>query len=265
MHERHPLSAAFPDMPPSEFASLCEDVSQHGLRQAVVLLDGQVLDGWHRYRACLETGTEPRFEPFDGDDPVAAVVAWNIHRRHLTASQRAAAIVACSAWAPSHRPNKGAPGAPLFSTVAEMAEKAEVSVRTIQNAKQAHAAGLGEAVRDGKASAKRAAQVAKLPERQRAKALESPPDEAPSESEPDAEAQERIANIASEYASLLRIVESDDRVAEAWAEVKALTEQLDDMRRLHDAARAELAAMTKEAKRWMRKAQALEKGAGRAG
>jgi ferric-dicitrate binding protein FerR (iron transport regulator) len=65
----------------------------------------------------------------------------------------------------------------------------------------------------------------------------------------------------SEYEALLRIVEADDKAAEAWAECKALTRKLEELNRLYDAKCTELATMTKEARRWMRKAQASEKGA----
>lgn len=83
-------------------------------------------------------------------------------------------------------------------------------------------------------------------------------DEAPPEDEtPD----ERLADLARDYEAALRIIESDDKLAEAWGEVKALTLRLEDMNRLYSAKCAELATMTKEAKRWMKKAQALERGA----
>jgi hypothetical protein len=54
-----------------------------------VLLDGMVLDGWHRYLACAKAGVEFKAMNFDGADPVAFVISRNLHRRHLTPSQRA--------------------------------------------------------------------------------------------------------------------------------------------------------------------------------
>ncbi len=232
--KRHPLSAAFPDMPEDEFAALVEDIRQNGLLQPVVTHDGMVLDGWHRYRASIEAGVEPAFDEFDGSDPVAFVLSLNMHRRHLTGSQRAAAVVACHAWAPAHRPEKGEPGSP-FSTVKAMAEEASTSERTIQQAKRAHEAGLGEAVRDGKVTAKEASQIAKLPEPERQAALEAPPapkakPEAPADLEAlkaeNAELRDQLAELAENMTGLQeeleaarRILDAEDLLAQFKAEV----------------------------------------------
>lgn len=157
---QHPLSAAFPAMPESEIEALAEDIKKHGQREPGVLYEGMVLDGWHRYLACENVGIEFDSTKFDGDDPIAFVLSRNLHRRHLTASQRAAAVVAATNWKQVGRPaGNVAPGATL-KTNGEMARAAEVSQRTIRDAKVAHSAGLGEAVRDGMLSAKQAVRVA---------------------------------------------------------------------------------------------------------
>lgn len=276
MMKQHPLSAAFPSMSLADLAVLTDDIATHGLRQPVVVFEGQVLDGWHRYSACKAAGVEPATVEFDpDDDPVAFVLSMNLSRRHLSASQRAAAVVACATWAPTGRPEKGAPGAPFQQSNESMAKAAEVALRTIKQAKRAVEAGLGEAVRDGKVSVKRAAQVAKLPPEQRQEALEQPapkkrrmrivdevpPAAAKEEAEPEADDTSRAADIVAEYESLLRIVEADDKAAEAWAEAKAMAAKCDEWRRMYEAKCAELAATQKEARRWMRRAQTLEKGA----
>jgi hypothetical protein len=66
------------------------DIRENGLRFPIVLLDGLVLDGRNRYRACKTVGVEPRFQDFNGNgDPVAFIVSVNVKRRHLNTSQRA--------------------------------------------------------------------------------------------------------------------------------------------------------------------------------
>jgi ParB-like chromosome segregation protein Spo0J len=85
----HSLADIFPPMSESELASLVADVSTNGLVEPIVLLDGQILDGRNRYSACKLTHVEPRFADFVGDDPLAFVISANLHRRHLSESQRA--------------------------------------------------------------------------------------------------------------------------------------------------------------------------------
>lgn len=50
--DRHELSAFFRDMPDEDYQSLLESVSKYGFVDNVIrLYEGQILDGWHRYRA----------------------------------------------------------------------------------------------------------------------------------------------------------------------------------------------------------------------
>ncbi len=67
MHERHALSKAFPNLSDEEFAALKDSIKRNGQRDKILIFEGQILDGWHRYRACLELGKEPIFGVFTGD------------------------------------------------------------------------------------------------------------------------------------------------------------------------------------------------------
>jgi hypothetical protein len=155
---QHELSAAFPAMPSADLAALAEDIKLHGQIDPGVVFEGKVLDGWHRFQACSAAGI--RFKTIDlpvDTDPVAFVKSRNFHRRHMTESQRAGSIVACSKWRSAGRSASSDAG----QTNAALAKEAEVSERTISDAKVAHEAGLGQAVVEGKISAKKAAQIAK--------------------------------------------------------------------------------------------------------
>ena len=86
----HPLAMLIPPMSADELEKLTTDIAANGLLEPIVLLDGQILDGRHRYQACLAAGVEPKFVEFTGADPIAFVLSKNLHRRHLTAAQKAA-------------------------------------------------------------------------------------------------------------------------------------------------------------------------------
>ena len=183
--QRHALSAAYPDMTPDEFANLRTSIRQAGLIEPVTTYEGQILDGWHRHMACEAEGVECRYVEWQPSDARSGwnvqdwVVAKNSHRRSLTASQRAAAALIVYRWRPV--------GNPLFRTGAELqhnlnndtqpvdltddwsdesisaeqiARTAGVSTRTVEAAKVAERAGLGDQVRAGEISAKRAEAIA---------------------------------------------------------------------------------------------------------
>lgn len=94
-----PLCTFFPRMPDAEFDALREDIKANGLRQMIVLHDGMILDGSHRFRACIEVGVEPRFVDFGGTDPVSFVISKNLHTRRMGAGQRAAIVASAHNWA----------------------------------------------------------------------------------------------------------------------------------------------------------------------
>jgi hypothetical protein len=170
---RHPLSTAFGSLSDEEFAGLEASILKIGLQDAICLLDGQVLDGWNRYRICDKHGLPMRtFNLQDGIDPRDYVIAKNAERRHLSAGQRALAVAEVFKWKPPFRPKieKAAATAGLSDapkTTAELADIAGVSARTMEHAKavvQKAAPELREAVQEGTLSVERAAHLAsKLP------------------------------------------------------------------------------------------------------
>lgn len=51
-HDWHPAAEVFPLMNPHDLETLTADIADNGLREPIVLLDGKVLDGRNRLRAC---------------------------------------------------------------------------------------------------------------------------------------------------------------------------------------------------------------------
>jgi ParB-like chromosome segregation protein Spo0J len=84
----HDAANLFP-MDEESLGELMEDIRKHGQRVPVELLDGEIIDGRRRATACNRLGIKPKTVDVQVDDPVAYVCSLNLHRRHLTPSQRA--------------------------------------------------------------------------------------------------------------------------------------------------------------------------------
>ena len=85
----HRLAEYFPMLEGDEFNLLVEDIRKNGQLEPIVTVDGLILDGVNRYRACQELGIEPNMEEYIGNDPLSYVVSLNVRRRHMDTSQRA--------------------------------------------------------------------------------------------------------------------------------------------------------------------------------
>jgi len=85
----HHIAGLLPKLARDEFEALVSDIEAHGQNDAIVLYEGMILDGRHRYWACQKLGIEPKLRDLDPDvDPAAFVVSANIHRRHMSREQR---------------------------------------------------------------------------------------------------------------------------------------------------------------------------------
>ncbi len=89
----HPITNIFPMMTDGELSQLAADIKANGLQVPITTYENMVLDGRNRLRACEMAGIEPRFVEWEGDSPTLWVISMNLHRRHLTPSQRAAIAV----------------------------------------------------------------------------------------------------------------------------------------------------------------------------
>lgn len=87
----HEIADIFPMMTGEDFDRLKADILEHGLIEPIVLHEGRILDGRNRYVACKEFGTPIKTKQWNGKgSPVDYVISMNLHRRHLTPTQRAA-------------------------------------------------------------------------------------------------------------------------------------------------------------------------------
>jgi 16S rRNA G966 N2-methylase RsmD len=173
----HPAADIFPLMQGEEFAALVEDMRAHGQREPIVLHEGQILDGRNRYRACEALGIDPACVEWPGEgSPVAFVVSLNLHRRHLTESQRAMVGARIKPMFEAEARERQGARTDLRANLRESvqpakaseraAEAVNVSPRSVESASRVleqGAADLIAAVNAGEASVSAAAEIATLP------------------------------------------------------------------------------------------------------
>ncbi len=166
--EFHPLANVFPLSDGEEFEALRADIAEHGVREPVVLYEGQILDGRNRYRASRAAGADCTLTTYEGDDPAAYVVSLNLHRRHLTESQRAMAAAKLVSWARGENQHtSGSANLPTHKA-AEMLKVSERSVTTARAVRDKGTPELQQKVEHGKVSVSAAADVATLPKAEQA-------------------------------------------------------------------------------------------------
>ena len=183
----HPLARLFPAMSDDAYRHLRDDIREQGLLQFITLLDGQILDGVHRNRACRDLGVDAETKPFNGDDPLAYVLSMNLKRRHLTQGQKA--MIAADALPQFEkeakkrqqlskgRGKKGPAKMPDLKRDArdDAAKAFDVSPRYVSSAKTIaeHSPKLASDVRSGKRRIGQAMKIVKQQERQPRSAKDS--------------------------------------------------------------------------------------------
>lgn len=132
----HPLAELFPLMSDAEIRDMAEDIKANGQQHLIVLYEGKILDGRNRARACNIAKVEPKYTTFKGSNPLAFVLSRNLHRRHLTTSQRGIVAAKIATMRQGERTDKE-PSAKSPKVDQESAAKAlGVSVKTVGRAKQ---------------------------------------------------------------------------------------------------------------------------------
>jgi ParB-like chromosome segregation protein Spo0J len=136
-YKNHELADLFPMMSDSEISDMSKDIKANGQRNPIVMHEGKILDGRNRYAACVMADIDPIEVPFKGKDALSYVLSTNLHRRHLSTSQRA--MVAEKLATMAHggdRKSDQAANLPLEKvSQSDAAEKLNVSERSIRDAK----------------------------------------------------------------------------------------------------------------------------------
>ncbi len=164
----HPLANIFPLIEGAAFDDLVADIREHGVREPVWLYEDQILDGRNRWRAAEVAGVDCQTRVYAGDEPVQFVLSLNLHRRHLSESQRAMVGAKLANLGHGQRPDRSID---LSTTQPQAAEMLNVSVPSIKRARDVIAGGSPElvhAVEAGNVSVSAAADVATLPKQEQA-------------------------------------------------------------------------------------------------
>jgi hypothetical protein len=88
--EAHEYAKIFPMANDFEISDMADNIKARGLLNPIVMLNGKILDGRNRAAACELAGVTPHTVDYTGTDPLGDVISWNLHRRQLTTSQKAA-------------------------------------------------------------------------------------------------------------------------------------------------------------------------------
>ena len=245
----HPLAEIFPLLEGKDFDDLVKSIKDRGFWGHIWTLDGQVLDGRNRDRACEAAGVKPVYKEWDGEggDPASFVLAANLDRRHLTIGQRAIAVARAMQWAREEAAARKAAaqagpgekvGSPKVSAhvrgpseaprkaAADAAKAARVSTRTVENAAKVVAKGTAElqaAVGSGKVAVRRAADLADLPAEEQLAAIE---DAAKGRPKAPADREKLLKQLKCQHRKVKKLIvalgwgpdEADREFRVVWAE-----------------------------------------------
>lgn len=193
----HPAAELFPLLEGAAYDSFKADIREHGQREPVVMLEGQILDGRNRYRACVELGIEPQTRewgsrPTDGSSPTAYSLSVNgPGRRHVAprdltiAIANAVPLFEAEAKAAQIAGLKQGEQTPVSANLHERGRATErairaagaagqISPRTVADAVKVQREGIPElvgAMKRGEVSISAAARVAALPQAEQREAV----------------------------------------------------------------------------------------------
>ena len=162
-HVLHEAVFIMPKMKAQDYEDLKSDISKNGLQIPILRYQGKILDGRHRLQACNELGITPHFSDLPeaaNDSPEQIVISLNLHRRHLSETERA--MIGARTTNSALGTNQHTAGA---VSQKQVAEDLGISVDSIQRAKKVINQGVPElikAVEAGKIDISNAAKLASL-------------------------------------------------------------------------------------------------------
>lgn len=222
----HRYSEIFPLIEGPAFDDLVLDIKMNGQKEKIWLYEGQILDGRNRWNACKRAGVKPETRIYHGKDPLKFVLSLNMHRRHLSESQRSMVASRLAAIE--------AEDARLSQSQA--AAVMNVGRRSVQRATQVREKGskqLQDSVDSGETSVSKAASVLHLPKNKQLAAAKAPAEPATEEApadprlsegwQPDQDDDACMAIAEKSLAaSLDAVLAADDKLAAAKAEIERL-------------------------------------------
>ena len=236
----------------AEFESLTDSIQKNGQHEPILLFDGSVLDGWHRYQACESVGIEPITEPFTGSLADAKrLVLIKHNRRSLPPGQYAACALATMEWAPPGRPKELTNVSKLTS--AQAAKETGVSKATIDLMRRAVKQDENAIDKIAKGETTASA-IVKQASPAKPKPIEPP-------------ALDKYQSLLDEYNELILVKDEllDDLSAyratekgESHEKIKLLEAQLRISNQSRDAAIREKTEMLKDLQSWKRRAERAE-------
>ena len=207
VYTRHPVSEIFPDMGEKEFAEFVADIKEHGLHEPIRVLGTQIIDGWHRYQACLELEIEPVFKPVsEEEDLLEFSLSYNRFRRHITGGQDVTVQVLVNEIREEmHRPKAG----DTALTAQEIADRTNTSRSTVQRAKKGIGAGYAREMVSGELTpaeaARKAEEDATSPaEQNQPPATQEPPAEPPPKRATYGELEKKCEKLGRDYGMMCR-------------------------------------------------------------
>lgn len=164
----HKFAKYFPPMNEAEFGELVEDIRENGLIEPITTLEGKILDGVHRFKACKLAKVKPRYVKWTDSNPLKWVMSKNLHRRHLEKGQRVMVLIDAGLVDPSTgkgRPEKIHESVDLSAKEAsEMAGTGTVLVEQVRTVAR-EAPELADEIRSGEKTANLAHMMVRVKQR----------------------------------------------------------------------------------------------------